>query len=51
MYLLAKFVDHAPYKNGDINSYIKSYTDILENAELTTSIRHSAKFLKSGIPI
>ena len=51
MYLLAKFGDHAPSKNGDINSYIKSYTDILENAELTTSIRHIAKFLKSGIPI
>ena len=44
MYLLAKFGDHAPDKNGDINSYIKSYTDILENAELTTSIHQIAKF-------
>ena len=51
MYLLAKFGDHAPDKNGDINPYIKSYTDILENAELTTSIHQIAKFLKSGIPI
>ena len=51
MYLLAKFGDHWSYRNGDINSYIKSYIDALENAELTTLIRHVSRFLKSGIPI
>ena len=39
------------YRNGNTNSYIKSYTDTLENAELTASIRHITRFLKSGIPI
>ena len=34
MYLLAKFGDHRSYRNGDINTYIKSYMDTLENAEL-----------------
>ena len=39
------------YKNGDINSYINSYMDTLEKAELTASIQHIVRFLKSGIPI
>ena len=47
MYLLAKFGGHRSYRNGDINSYM----DTLEKAELTTSIRHNARILKSGIPI
>ena len=51
MYLLAKFGDHRSYGNGDINSYIKSYIDTWEKAELTASIRQIARFLKSGIPI
>ena len=51
MYLLAKSGGHRCYRNGDINSYINSYMDILGKAELTASIRHIARFLKSGIPI
>ena len=51
MYLLAKFSDHRSYKNGDGNSYIKSYRDALQKAELTALIRHIARFLISGIPI
>ena len=39
------------YKNGDINSYTNSYMDTLEKAELTASIQHIVRFLKSGIPI
>ena len=37
------------YRNEDINSYINSYMDTLEKAELTTSIRHIKRLLKSGI--
>ena len=44
---LAKFGGHRFYRNKDINSYM----DILEKAELTASICHIAKSLKSGIPI
>ena len=54
MYLHAKFGGHRCYRNGDIgdiDSYIKSYMDTLEIAELSASIRHIARFLKSGIPI
>ena len=51
MYLLAKFGDHRFYRNGDINSYISSYKDTLEKAEVISSIWHIARFLKSGIPI
>ena len=51
MYLIAKFGDHRSCRKGDINSYINSYMDALEKAELTDSIRHIARFLKSGIPI
>ena len=51
MSLLATFGDHSSYTNRDINFYIKSYMDTLENAELTVSIRHIVRFLKSGIPI
>ena len=51
MYLLAKFGDHRSYRNGDINSYINSYIVAMEKAELTASICHIVRFLKSGIPI
>ena len=51
MYLLAKYGDCRSYRYGDINYYIKSYLDTLENAELTVSIRHIGRLLKSGIPI
>ena len=52
MYLLAKFGDHRSYRNGDINSYINSYTKKAgEKAEVTASIRHIARFLISGTPI
>ena len=51
MYLLVKFGDHRSNRNGDINSYIKSYMDNLETAELTASICHIGRFLKPGIPI
>ena len=53
MYLLVKFGDHRSDRNGDINSYMKSYMDNLdlEKAELIASIRHIARFPKSGIPI
>ena len=51
MYLLAKFVDHRSYRNGDINSYINSYTTIQEKTEFIASICHIAIFLKSGMPI
>ena len=51
MYLLTKFAGHRPYGNRDINSYINFYMDILEKAELTASIRHIARFLKSVILI
>ena len=51
MYLLAKLGGHSSYGNGDINSYINSFMNTLEKAELTTSIRHIERFLKSGISI
>ena len=51
MYLLTKFAGHRSYGNGAINSYINFYMDILEKAELTASIHHIARFLKSVIPI
>ena len=51
MYLLAKFGGYRFYRNGDISSYIKYYMDTLEKGELTTSIRHVARFIKSGISI
>ena len=51
MYLLAKFDGHRFYGNGDINSYINSYMITSERIELTFSIRHIEKFLKSGVPI
>ena len=47
MYLIAKFGGHRSDRNVDINSYM----DTLEKAELTASIRHIARFVKSGIPI
>ena len=43
MYLLHKFGGHRSYRNGVINSYMKT--------ELTASIRHIEIFLKSGISI
>ena len=52
MNLLAKFGDHKSYRNEDTNSYVKSYMDELhENAELTGSISHIARFLNWGTPI
>ena len=51
MYLLPKFGGHRSYRNGDVDSYIYSYMDTLEKAKFTASIRHIARFLKSGIPI
>ena len=51
MYLSATFGGHSSYRNGDINCYINSYRDILKKAELITSIRHIARFLKSEILI
>ena len=51
MYLYAKFGDHRSYRNGHINSFINSYIDTLEKAELTALIHHIGRFLKSGIPI
>ena len=45
MYLLAKLGGHSSYGNGDINSYISSYMDALEKAELSTSVRHIERFL------
>ena len=49
MYLLAKFGGHRSYRN--VNSYVNSYMDTLENPALITTIRHIARFLKSEIPI
>ena len=51
MYLLTKFGGDRSYRNGDINSYINSYTDTLEKAELSELIHYIARFLKSGKPI
>ena len=51
MYLLAKFGDHRSYRNGDTNSYINSYMDILKKTKLTALLRHIAIFIKSKIPI
>ena len=50
MYLIAKFDDHRSNRNGDKNSFINSYMGTLEKAEVTTSIHHIGRFLKSGIP-
>ena len=51
MYLLVKFCGHSSYGNEYINSYINSDMNIVEKGELTSSIRHIARFLKSGILI
>ena len=51
MYLPAKFDGHRSYRNGDVNSYINFYMDTLEKVELTVSIGHIQKFLRSGTPI
>ena len=40
MHFLVKFGDHKSHGIGDINSYINSYMDFLEKAELTASISH-----------
>ena len=48
MYLLAKFGRHSSYANGDVNSYICSYKNTLEKAELTTLVRHLQSYSKSG---
>ena len=50
MYLLAKFGVHRSYGNGDSSSYINSYmNEYLEKTKLSASIRHIARFSKSGI--
>ena len=46
-----KFRGLRSYGNGDINSYINSYMNILEKAELTALTRQTVKFPKSGITI
>ena len=51
MYLVANLGDHRSYRNGNIDSFINCYMDILQKAELTASIHHIARFFKSGIPI
>ena len=52
MYLFAKFgIVTGPYGNGNTNSYISSYMNTLEKAELNISLHHSERFSKSGIPI
>ena len=51
MYLIAKFDDHRSNRNIDKNYFINSNMGTLEKAEVTTSIRHIGRFLKSGIPI
>ena len=49
--LPCKFIGHKSYGNGDINSYITSYINIAQKAELAASIRGTDRFSKSGIPI
>ena len=44
MYLLVKFGSHRSYGNGDMNSFISSYMNTLEKAELTTSDCHYERF-------
>ena len=51
MYLLVKFGGHRSYRNRGSNHYINFYLNILEKAELTPSVLHIVRFLKSGIPI
>ena len=51
MYLLDKFGGHIFNGNGDISSYINSYMNNSEKAELTVSICHIEISSKSGIPI
>ena len=51
MYLLTNFGGHRSYGNGNINSYINFYTNTLDKAEPTASIRQTERFFKSGIPI
>ena len=51
MYLIAKCDDHRSNRNGDKNYFINSYIGTLEKAEVTTSIRHIGRFLKSVIRI
>ena len=51
MYLFCKVDGYWSYRNIDINSYINSYMDTLEKAELIASVCHVARFLKSGVPI
>ena len=51
MYLHATFGGHRSYGNGDINSYINSYMNTSEKAELAFSISHTERFSKLEIPI
>ena len=48
MYLVVYFGNG---ENGDIKSYISSYVNILEKAELTTAVIHIDRISKSRIPI
>ena len=51
MYLLAKSGDLRSNRKGDTNSYINSYMDILEKAELIASTTLLRPHFKSGITI
>ena len=51
MHLLTKFGDHMSYSNEDINSYINSYVNTAEKAEIIAMVRHIERFSKSGISI
>ena len=41
---------HRSYVNGEISSWINSYMNTLEKAEIIVSILHIERLLKSGIP-
>ena len=46
MYLLAKFDGKKPYGNEDINSFINSYMNTSQKAELTATDCPTEMFLK-----
>ena len=51
MYLLAKCSVHRSFGNLDINSYINSYLNTFEKAEVTTSVHLTQRFSKSWMLI
>ena len=51
MYLLANLGNHRSYGYKNINSYVNSYMNNLNKADLTSSIRHIERFSNSEIPI